>query len=101
MPRDYPESIFCMPNDALLRRLSANGLYVHRVTDEFADPSDATEQIKSDLREYFESRGLMVEGFQRFDLILLGMEGLMATRHPFFQTAPLYSRPLVGWFPTE
>jgi len=73
VPPDHAESNFHMANDAMFRRLNAHELNVHRVLAELASATEAAEQYESDLKEFFEPRGLVVEGFPRFDLILLGM----------------------------
>jgi len=70
---DHADSNFRMASDAMFRRLSANELHVHRVLGELASATEAAEQYESDLREFFEPRGLVIGGFPRFDLILLGM----------------------------
>jgi len=73
VPPDHADSNFRMVNDAMFRRLRANELHVHRVLGELGSATEAAEQYELDLREFFEPRGLVAEGFPRFDLILLGM----------------------------
>ena len=73
VPPDHAESNFRMANDAMFRRLSANELHVHRVLSELASATEAADQYEWDLRDLFEPRGLVIDGFPRFDLILLGM----------------------------
>lgn len=73
VPPDHAESNFRMANEAMFRILSANELHVHRVLGELTSAAEAADQYESDLREFFEPRRLVLEGFPRFDLILLGM----------------------------
>src|SRR5579862_6246597 len=73
VPPDHADSNFRMANDAMFRRLRANELHVHRVLGELGSAAESAEQYESDLRDFFEPRGFVTEGFPRFDLILLGM----------------------------
>jgi len=73
VPPDHAESNFRMANEAMLQALRTEQLHVHRVLAELASAKEAAAEYEADLREFFESRGLLDEGFPRFDLILLGM----------------------------
>lgn len=73
VPPDHAESNFRMANEAMFQGLPPDQLHIHRVLGELARASQAAEQYEADLREFFEPRGLLDEGFSRFDLILLGM----------------------------
>jgi 6-phosphogluconolactonase len=73
VPPDHSESNFRMANEAMLQALKAEQLHVHRVLAELTSAEEAAEQYEGDLREFFETRGLVDGGFPRFDLILLGM----------------------------
>jgi 6-phosphogluconolactonase len=73
VPPDDPESNFRMANEAMFQPLKSEQLHVHRVLAELTDAAEAAARYESDLKEFFEPRGLMNEGFPRFDLIFLGM----------------------------
>lgn len=73
VPPDHAESNFRMANEAMLQALKAEQLNVHRVLGELSDAAEAARLYEEDLREFFETRGLLEDGFPRFDLILLGM----------------------------
>ena len=73
VPPDHADSNFGMANEAMLQRLQAYKLQVYRMAGELASATQAAEQYERDLREFFEPRGLLDQGFPRFDLIFLGM----------------------------
>jgi 6-phosphogluconolactonase len=73
VPPDHADSNFRMANEAMLQALRTEQLHVHRVLAELASASEAATQYEADLRDFFEPRGLLDEGFPRFDLIFLGM----------------------------
>lgn len=73
VPPDHSDSNFRMANQAMFDVLRTEKPNVHRVLAELADPSAAATQYEADLKEFFEPRGLLDEGFPRFDLIFLGM----------------------------
>jgi 6-phosphogluconolactonase len=57
----------------MFQALLAEELHIHRVRGELAGASKAAEEYEADLKKVFEPRGLLDQGFPRFDLILLGM----------------------------
>jgi len=73
VPPTHPDSNFRMANEAIFQALPAEQLHIHRVLGELTNASKAAEEYEADLREFFEPRGLLDQGFPRFDLILLGM----------------------------
>jgi 6-phosphogluconolactonase len=73
VPPEHPESNFRMANEAMFHILGGKDLHIHRILGELNSASEAAEQYETDLREFFELRGLLTDGFPRFDLILLGM----------------------------
>jgi 6-phosphogluconolactonase len=73
VPPEHPDSNFRMANEAMLEALGATQVHVHRVLAELTDAGQAAAQYEADLREFFEPRGLLDEGFPRFDLMFLGM----------------------------
>lgn len=73
VPPGHPDSNFRMANEAMFQALPTEQFYVHRVPAELANATHAAAQYEKDLREFFEPRGLLNEGFPRFDLIFLGM----------------------------
>lgn len=70
---DHAESNFRMANEALLSRVPIPTANIHRIHAENPDASQAASNYEKDLRAFFEPRGFVVDGFPRFDLILLGM----------------------------
>jgi 6-phosphogluconolactonase len=73
VPPDHADSNFRMANEAMFQALKAEQLHVHRVLGELSDATEAASQYEMDLKRFFEARGLVDEGFPRFDLIFLGM----------------------------
>jgi 6-phosphogluconolactonase len=73
VPPDHADSNFRMANEAMFQALGTEQLHVHRVLGELTSANQAAARYEADLREFFEPRGLLDEGFPRFDLILLGM----------------------------
>jgi 6-phosphogluconolactonase len=70
---EHADSNFRMANEAMFQSLATEQLHIHRVLGEFSSASEAAEEYEADLREFFEPRGLLEEGFPRFDLVFLGM----------------------------
>jgi 6-phosphogluconolactonase len=70
---DDAESNFRMASEAMFQVLSNERLHLHRVLGELASASNAADEYEEDLREFFEPRGLLEDGFPRFDLAFLGM----------------------------
>jgi len=73
VPPDHADSNFRMANEAMFQALPAEELHIHRVRGELASAAKAAEEYEADVKQFFESRGLLDHGFPRFDLILLGM----------------------------
>jgi 6-phosphogluconolactonase len=73
VPPDHADSNFRMANEAMLQSLATDQVHVHRVLSELTDASQAAAQYEEDLRDFFDPRGLLQDGFPRFDLIFLGM----------------------------
>jgi 6-phosphogluconolactonase len=73
VPPEHVESNFRMANEAMFQSLPTEQLHIHRVFGELASASKAAEEYEADLRGFFDARGLLDEGFPRFDLIFLGM----------------------------
>ena len=71
VPRDHPESNFAMAYHALISRVPLPLPNIHRIPADAKTPERAAESYEKILREFFkDSEG---EGFQTFDVILLGM----------------------------
>ena len=70
---EHAESNFRMANEAMFQRLRTEELHIHRILGELINASEAAEEYEADLRQFFETRGVLTEGLPRFDLILLGM----------------------------
>ena len=73
VPPEHADSNFRMANQAMLQPLRTEQLHVHRVLGELPSAAQAAAQYEDDLKEFFDPRGLLDQGFPRFDLILLGM----------------------------
>jgi 6-phosphogluconolactonase len=73
VPPEHAESNFRMANESMFQELPSEDLHIHRIRGEFSSAAEAAEQYEMDLRSFFEPRGLLTEGWPRFDLILLGM----------------------------
>ena len=73
VPPDHADSNFRMANEAMFQALRTEQLHIHRVLGELTSASAAANQYEADLKEFFEPRGLLDDGFPRFDLIFLGM----------------------------
>jgi 6-phosphogluconolactonase len=73
VPPDHADSNFRMANEAMFQALHTEQLDVHRVLAELTSAIEAAAQYEEDLKEFFELRGLLDNGFPRFDLIFLGM----------------------------
>ena len=73
VPPDHADSNFRMANEAMFQALLAEQLHIHRVLGELTSAFKAAEEYEADLKEFFGSRGILDDGFPRFDLILLGM----------------------------
>ena len=73
VPPDHADSNFRMANEAMFHALRTEQLHIHRVLGELTSASEAAEQYEADLKEFFEPRQLLQNGFPRFDLIFLGM----------------------------
>ena len=73
VPPEYAESNFRMAKEAMFQALPVEQLHVYRVPAELPDAAQAAAQYEEELRQFFVPRGLLLEGFPRFDLIFLGM----------------------------
>jgi 6-phosphogluconolactonase len=73
VPPNHADSNFRMANEAMFQALPTEQLHVHRVPAELANATKAAAHFEKDLRDFFEPRRLLNEGFPRFDLIFLGM----------------------------
>jgi len=73
VPPDHADSNYRMVKETLLDRVRVEAANVHRARGEAADAAEAARGYERDLRAYFEPRGLLLGGFPRFDLVLLGM----------------------------
>jgi 6-phosphogluconolactonase len=84
VPPDQADSNFHMVNQAMFQRLAPGLTHIHRILGEFADAAEAASRYEVDMRDFFESHGLVEAGFPRFDLIFLGMgsEGHTASLFP-------------------
>lgn len=69
---DHEDSNFRMARETLLDSISIPAENVHRILAE-QEARQAAAEYEVDLREFFESRNLIREGFPTFDVILLGM----------------------------
>ena len=84
VPPDGPDSNFRMVNEAMLQRLPPGWTHIHRILGELADAAEAALRYEAEMRDFFETHGLVEEGFPRFDLIFLGLgpEGHTASLFP-------------------
>ena len=73
LPPDHPKSNFHMVCEAMYLSMRSEQLHIHRVLGELASASQSAEEYEADLRDFFEARRLLDEGFPRFDLVFLGM----------------------------
>jgi len=73
VPPEHAESNFRMANEAMFQSLPNEQLHIHRVLGELADADKAANEYEADLKEFFLPRGLLDQGFPRFDLVFLGM----------------------------
>jgi 6-phosphogluconolactonase len=73
VPPDQAESNFRMVDEAMFQRLAPGLTHIHRIFGELADTAEAASRYEADMRDFFETHGLVEAGFPRFDLILLGM----------------------------
>lgn len=73
VPPDDPESNYRMAHEAMLSRVPVPAANVHRIPTENPDAAAAADAYEREVRDFFTVRGLMREGFPRFDLVLLGM----------------------------
>jgi 6-phosphogluconolactonase len=72
VPPDDPESNFRMVKETLLASGHVPEANVHRVPAELIDAAQAAAQYEAELRRVFAGPALL-DGFPRFDVILLGM----------------------------
>jgi 6-phosphogluconolactonase len=73
VPSDHADSNFRMVSEAMFQDLPTEELHVYRVLGELTSASQAAEQYEEDMRQFFQPRELLLQGFPRFDLIFLGM----------------------------
>lgn len=73
VPPDDPASNYRMAHEAMLSRVPVPAANVHRIPTENPDAAAAADAYERELRDFFTVRGLMREGFPRFDVVLLGM----------------------------
>lgn len=70
---EHADSNYRMANEALLSRIAIPAENIHRIHAENPDAAQAAADYEAELRAFFEPRGLVLNGFPRFDLIMLGM----------------------------
>jgi len=73
VPPAHAESNFRMANEAMFEALPTEQLHIHRVLAELPSAAQAAAHYEAELRQFFEPRRLLTEGFPCFDLIFLGM----------------------------
>ncbi|MGP8235922.1 MAG: 6-phosphogluconolactonase [Limisphaerales bacterium] len=84
LPPDHPNSNFRMVCEAMYLSMRSEQLHIHRVLGELASASQSAEEYEADLRDFFEPRRFLDEGFPRFDLAFLrmGRDGHTASLFP-------------------
>ena len=87
-PPDHPKSNFHMVCEAMYLSMRSEQLHIHRVLGELASASQSAEEYEADLRDFFEARWLLDEGFPRFDLVFLGMRDAMVIQPRCFPHSP-------------
>jgi 6-phosphogluconolactonase len=72
VPPDHPESNFRMTRESLLPTGRVPPAHLHRVRAELPNASEAAAGYEAELRTFF-TAGQCLDGFPRFDAVLLGM----------------------------
>jgi 6-phosphogluconolactonase len=72
VPPDHPESNYRMVRDSLLVSRRVPEKNVHRVRGELPDAGEAAADYKGEMQKFFDGKN-QLDGFPRFDLVLLGM----------------------------
>jgi len=73
VPPDSSDSNFRMVNEAMLQRLPTNPTHIHRILGELADAAEAASRYEAEMKDFFESHGLVEEGLPRLDVIFIGL----------------------------
>jgi 6-phosphogluconolactonase len=84
VPPDHADSNFRMVNEAMFQRLASGLAHIYRIYGELADVAEAASRYEAEMRDFFETHGLVEASFPRFDLIFLGIgpEGHTASLFP-------------------